>query len=100
MTTDLRNCDSLPDLLHRLISHAYRSESVLTLTNFKTAPNWRRWTLPSALDEVTTCEDLDKSLNCANICKRSSEAALRKAKWPSLSEVMVEPGEWLGEGNS
>ncbi|ORY75961.1 hypothetical protein BCR35DRAFT_353484 [Leucosporidium creatinivorum] len=90
---DLRNCETLSDLLHRLLSHAYHHERVLTLTNFRTAPNWRNWELPEPVANLTTCLDLDKPPTCGAICRRSAEEP-KKTKWPSLREVMVEPGAW------
>jgi hypothetical protein len=93
LATDLRNCETLADLLHRLLSHAYHHERVLTLTNFRTAPNWRRWELPEPVTNLTTCLELDKPPTCSAICRRSREEP-RKTKWPTLREVMVEPGSW------
>lgn len=78
------------------MSHAYHHERVLTLTNFRTAPNWRRWSLPEPVANVTTCLELDKPPTCAAICRRSTEDTeeAKKTKWPSVKEVMVEPGTW------
>lgn len=94
---DMRFCDTLADLLHRLTSFSYAHEHVLTLTSFGSAARWRRWDdLPPPVALVTPCRRLDLSPNCGNICRRNltEEASVKKGRWPPLWELMAEPGVW------
>lgn len=93
---DMRNCETLGDLLHRLTSLSYASEHILKFSNFRSAPNWRHWSLPSPVSTVTPCLHLELEPNCGNICRRNAtaEAEVKKGKWPELTELMGEPGVW------
>lgn len=95
---DMRNCDTLGDVLHRLTSLSYASEQVLVLSKFRSAPNWRRWSLPQPVLSISSCLHLELEPNCSNMCRRNTTATadstVRKGKWPELSELESEPGFW------
>ena len=105
LATDMRQIRSFTQLYAKLSSPVLASAGVIRLMNLDYQPsdrlreptNWTKWTWPSAVEHVSTCERLEDPPGCEGIC-RWPEGAKHEVRvdkgWDKLETILAKKEAW------
>ncbi|GAA5834791.1 hypothetical protein JCM11251_003663 [Rhodosporidiobolus azoricus] len=86
-----KTLSSLIDLLSRPTFSTSRAPIVKLINHdWPHSQHWRDWRLPRAVENVRTCEELEKLPGCDAICRGGKRGIRVEEGWPSWAEVARE----------